>query len=43
MDPEVEMSQTVREMMKPDAHDTKPKANFSESELSFLLKLILQH
>ncbi|CAG7891040.1 hypothetical protein IGI04_004243 [Brassica rapa subsp. trilocularis] len=44
-----EMTEAVREMMKPsnrDAHDTKPKPNFSERELSFLLKLIpelIQH
>ncbi|KAH0862394.1 LOW QUALITY PROTEIN: hypothetical protein HID58_079605, partial [Brassica napus] len=41
------ITEAVREMMKPsnrDAHDTKP--NFSERELSFLLKLIpelIQH
>ncbi|KAL0744553.1 hypothetical protein Bca4012_086066 [Brassica carinata] len=42
----VEMTETVREMMKPsnrDAHDTKPKPNFSKSELSFLLKLIPEY
>ncbi|CAG7878654.1 unnamed protein product, partial [Brassica rapa] len=45
----VEMIDTGREIMKPsnrDAHDTKPKPNFSENELSFLLKLIpelIQH
>lgn len=45
-----EMTEAVREMMKPstrDADDTyKPKPNFSERELSFLLKLIpelIQH
>jgi len=44
-----EMTEAVREMIKPsnlDAHDTKPKPNFSERELSFLLKLIpelIQH
>ncbi|KAF2546376.1 hypothetical protein F2Q70_00024128 [Brassica cretica] len=43
------MTDTVRDMMKPsnrDAHDTKPKPNFSDNELSFLLKLIpelIQH
>lgn len=38
-----EITAAVREMMKPsnrDADDTKPKPNFSERELSFLLKLI---
>ncbi|CAA7038747.1 unnamed protein product [Microthlaspi erraticum] len=44
-----EMTEAVREMIKPsnvDTHDTKPKPNFSERELSFLLKLIpelIQH
>ncbi|CAH8258873.1 unnamed protein product [Arabidopsis lyrata] len=44
-----EITEAVREMMKPsnrDADDTKPKSNFSERELSFLLKLIpelIQH
>ncbi|CAL9219308.1 unnamed protein product [Arabidopsis halleri] len=44
-----EITEAVREMMKPsnrDADDTKPKPNFSERELSFLLKLIpelIQH
>ncbi|CAN6803808.1 unnamed protein product, partial [Brassica oleracea var. botrytis] len=43
------MTYTVRDMMKPsnrDAHVTKPKPNFSDNELSFLLKLIpelIQH
>ncbi|KAF2579072.1 hypothetical protein F2Q68_00000755 [Brassica cretica] len=38
-----EITEAVREMMKPsnrDAHDTKPKPNFSKRELSFRLKLI---
>lgn len=44
-----EITEAVREMMKPssrDADDTKPKPNFSERELSFLLRLIpelIQH
>lgn len=41
-----EITEAVREMTNRDAHDTKPKPNFSERELSFLLKLIpelIQH
>jgi glycerophosphodiester phosphodiesterase len=44
-----EITEAVREMMKPsnrDADGTKPKPNFSDRELSFLLKLIpelIQH
>ncbi|KFK37658.1 hypothetical protein AALP_AA3G011700 [Arabis alpina] len=42
-----EMTEAVREMMNIDADDTnKPKPNFSDRELSFLLKLIpelIQH
>lgn len=44
-----EITEAVTDMVKPsnrDADDTKPKPNFSERELSFLLKLIpelIQH